>query len=220
MHWRRPKSKHLVTEFLARAAIFVSLLVVVPLSFGKDPTAGYPYSLVLLEHPMPILSSNTWKAIRSHQTDFSEELEGKLRINVQDGVIKSVTISQTTGSKAADAEVINWIEKKWRFRSEITRRFVLPVILIAPRTSAKGVPLIPTPLILRKKDLNQLKTIRARRMMIRLEIDHGTITRIDVSESTGDPQLDAAAIRWVEKHWICAKDQSGLFRLPVALLDN
>jgi hypothetical protein len=198
----------------------VSLLVVVPMSFGKDPNGEDPYSRLLLEHPTPKLSSNTWKTIRSHQKNFSEELEGKLRINVQNGVIESVTISRSTGSKAADAELVKWIEKKWRFRPETTKEINVPVILIAPRTSATGAPIIATPLILRKRELAQLKTIRARRMIIRLEIDHGTITKINVSESTGDPKLDAAAIRWVEEHWIFAKDQSGLFRLPVALIDN
>jgi hypothetical protein len=150
MHWRRAKSEHLVTEFLTPAAILVPLLVVVPVLFGKDPNGEDFYSRSLLKHPTPNLSSNTWNTIRSHQKNFSEELEGKLRINVQNGVIESVTISQSTESKAADAELVEWIEKKWRFRPEITKEINVPVILNAPRTSAKdqsGLFRLPVALI-------------------------------------------------------------------------
>ena len=41
-------------------------------------------------------------------------------------------------------------------------------------------------------------------------VEKGTIRKIGVLKSTGDPKLDAASVRWVKENWVFTKDQTGL----------
>jgi hypothetical protein len=52
-------------------------------------------------------------------------------------------------------------------------------------------------------------------MMISLELDHGTIRKIGVLNSSGVSKLDAASVRWVKENWVFTKDQTGLYQMPV-----
>jgi hypothetical protein len=89
------------------------------------------------------------------------------------------------------------------------------VYVIPPKALATGTWTIAKPLTLTKSEIPHGVTIKTQRMIISLELDHGAITKIGVLKSTGNPNLDAASVRWVKENWVFNKDQSGLFQLPV-----
>ena len=99
-------------------------------SFATESAAEEQYNQILLKHPQPRLHWATWRTIQAQQKGALSQLAAKLLITVDKGVTKSVAITQSTGFDAADADLVHWIETKWRFRPEITRRFTLPVYVI------------------------------------------------------------------------------------------
>jgi hypothetical protein len=126
-----------------------------------------------------------------------------------------VTIERSTGFKPADDEIVHWIQTKWQFRPEITHLYQLPVNVIPPKIITAGTRTIAKPLTLSKSEIAQGVTIKSQKMIISVEVDHGTITKIGVLRTTGDPRLDTAAIRWVKGNWIFKKDLSGRYQLPI-----
>ena len=210
MNWR----SRLYTRLISLAAALISLSSSLPV-FAEEPTGEDQYGRVLFAHPAPELSSETWKIIQTRQKGSIARLTGKLLITVEKGVTRSVTIEQSTGFKPADAEIVHWIQTKWQFRPEITHLYQLPVNVIPPKIIAAETRTIAKPLTLTKSEIAQGVTIKSQKMIISVEVDHGTITKIGVLRTTGDPKLDTAAIRWVKGNWIFKKDLSGRFQLPI-----
>jgi hypothetical protein len=140
--------------------------------------------------------------------------EAKLLITVEKGAIKSVTTKQSTGFKAADDEIADWIRTKWRFRPGITRTINQSIYISAPRALLAGDRTLTGPLTLTKGDLGKDIAISTERLLIWTEIDQGRLTKIGVLKSTGDPKLDAAAVRWVKENWVFSS-KNGIFEIPV-----
>jgi hypothetical protein len=207
MNWR--------SRLISLAAALISLCSSLPVSFAAEPTGEDQYGRLLFEHPAPELSSGTWKTIQTRQKGSIARLTGKLLISVDKGVTRSVTVEQSTGFKPADDEIVHWIQTKWQFRPEITHFYRLPVYVIPPKVTTAGTRTIGKPLIVSKSEIAEGVTIKSQKMIISVEVDHGTITKIGVSRSTGDPKLDTAAVRWVKENWVFKKDLSGQFQLPV-----
>ena len=97
----------------------------------------------------------------------------------------------------------------------LTNLYHLPVYLIPPKPVAARTRTIGKPLTLTNSEIAQGITIKTQKMTISLELDHGTIRKIGVLKSTGDPKLDAASVRWVKENWVFTKDQTGLYQMPV-----
>ena len=207
MNWR--------SRLISLAAALIPLSSSLPVSFAEEPTGEDQYGRLLFEHPAPELSSETWKIIQTRQKGSITRLAGKLLIIVDKGVTRSVTVEQSTGFKPADDEIARWIQTKWQFRPEITHVYQLPVNVIPPKIITAGTRTIAKPLTLTKSEIAEGVTIKSQKMIISVEVDHGTITKIGVLRTTGDPKLDTAAIRWVKENWVFKKDLSGRFQLPI-----
>jgi hypothetical protein len=184
-------------------------------SSAKEPTDADRLNRLLFEHPALELTPDTWKIIQTRQKESTARLSGKLLIIAEKGVTRSVTIEESTGFKTADDELVHWVQAKWHFRPEITNLYHLPVYLIPPKPLAAGTRMIGKPLTLTSSEIAQGITIKTQKMMISLELDHGIIRKIDVLNSSGNPKLDAASVRWVKENSVFTKDQTGLYQMPV-----
>jgi hypothetical protein len=183
-------------------------------SFAKEPTPQEKYDRELLEHPVPVITPATWKTMWPSLKDSWSPSEVKLLITVEKGAIKSVAIKQSTGFKAADDEIADWIRTKWRFQPGTTRTINVPIYISATRALRPGGRILTRPLTLTKGDLGRGIAISTERLLIWTEIDRGRIAKIGVLKSTGDPKLDAAAIRWVKGNWVFSS-KNGIFETPV-----
>ncbi|MFY9986478.1 MAG: hypothetical protein WAK31_17070 [Chthoniobacterales bacterium] len=45
------------------------------------------------------------------------------------GVVVSASMSQSSGLKAADDEIRNWVKQKWSFNPKDSGSFALPIVL-------------------------------------------------------------------------------------------
>lgn len=215
MRYRKFQRGHSATLLCVLTSALPLLILTLSPSSAKEPTDEDQLNRLLFEHPALELTPDTWKIIQTRQKGSSARLEGKLLIIVEKGVTKSVRIEESTGFKTADDELVHWVQAKWHFRPEITSLYRLPVYLIPPKPVAAGARTIGKPVTLTSSEIAQGITIKTQKMMISLELDHGTIRKIGVLKSTGDPKLDAASVRWVKENWVFTKDQTGLYQMPV-----
>jgi hypothetical protein len=195
-------------------AIVAALFCRASPSFAKEPTPQEKYDRVLFEHPMPQITPATWKIMWPALKDSWSPAEAKLLITVEKGTIKSVATKQSTGFKAADDEIADWIGTKWRFQPGTTRTINQSIYISAPMALLPGGRTLTRPLTLTKGELGKGVTISTERLLIRTDIDQGRITKISVLKSTGDRKLDAAAVRWVKENWALSS-KSGIFETPV-----
>jgi hypothetical protein len=159
-------------------------------SFAKEPTPQEKYDRELLEHPVPVITPATWKTMWPSLKDSWSPSEVKLLITVEKGAIKS------------------------RFQPGTTRTINVPIYISATRALRPGGRILTRPLTLTKGDLGRGIAISTERLLIWTEIDRGRIAKIGVLKSTGDPKLDAAAIRWVKGNWVFSS-KNGIFETPV-----
>jgi hypothetical protein len=216
MNWR----PCLQTDLTSLAAAIISLLVVVPASFAKEPVPAEEWNQFLLKHPQPHLSWATWKIVGAQEKATASPLQAELLILVEKGVIKSVAIEHSTGFEAADVEVAHWVLTKWRFRPEITHSFTLPVSIIDRRVLRPGDEITAKPITLSHSDIANGKKAKIQNLLLNVDVDHGKITNITVIESSGNPKIDAGAVRWVTKNWLFANNQTGRYRLPVTFSEK
>jgi TonB family protein len=201
-------------RLLLLMAIVVALFFKTSPSFAKESTPQEQWDQIAFEHPMPRVTPATWKIMWPVLKDSWSPAEAKLLITVEKGTIKSVAIKQSTGFKAADDDIADWIRTKWHFRPGITRTIGQSIYISAPMAYLPGGRTLTRPLTLTKRDLGKDVTISTERLLIRTDIDQGRITKISVLKSTGDRELDAAAVRWVKENWALSS-KSGVFETPV-----
>jgi hypothetical protein len=91
----------------------------------------------LLRSPRPELTSNTWSQLRYIQA--GQAVECKISMGVKRGEVLWTTMSKTTGLKAADDEICNWVKRTWRFSPDMSGTFSLPLVL-HPRQALVSTP--------------------------------------------------------------------------------
>jgi hypothetical protein len=183
-------------------------------SFAKALTPEENYDRILLKHPVPQITQATWKIMQPTLRYSWSPVATKVLITVENGAIKSVVTKQSTGLKAADDDVADWVRTKWRFRPGITGTFNFPVYINSNAVLLRGGETLERPLTLTKGQLGKDVAISTERLVIRTDIDQGRITKIGVLKSTGDRKLDAAAVRWVKENLIFSS-KNGVFLTPV-----
>ena len=105
--------------FMARALPI--LLLVFSLCLYKADAAK------VVNSPRPELNGNTWIRLRS--IGHGQPIPCKIAIAVKSGVVLSASMSQSSGLKAADDEICNWIKRKWSFNAKESGGFVRPSVL-------------------------------------------------------------------------------------------
>jgi hypothetical protein len=212
MNWR----PRLQTGLISLAVALISFFTPVAASFAK----GAPFDQFLLKHPQPHLSWATWKIVAAQEKAVASPLQAELLILVEKGVTKSVAITHSTGFETADVEVAHWVLTKWRFRPEITHSFTLPVYIIDDRGLHSGDEITAKPISLSHSDIAHGKKAKIHNLLLNVDVDHGKMTNITVIESSGNPKIDAGAVRWVAKNWLFSNNQTGRYRLPVAFSEK
>jgi hypothetical protein len=81
----------------------------------------------LLNSPRPELNGNTWRQLRA--IGHGQPIPCKIAIGVKRGVVVSVSMSRSSGLKAADDEICNWVKQKWSFNPKESGGFALPIVL-------------------------------------------------------------------------------------------
>jgi hypothetical protein len=76
----------------------------------------------------PQLTGNTWRKLR-FIIPAGKAVECTASISVKSGVVVLVTMSQSTGLKAADAEICDWIKRRWQFNPKLSGTFAMPLVL-------------------------------------------------------------------------------------------
>src|SRR5260221_6770227 len=208
MRYRKFLRGHSAPLLCVLTSVVALILLTLSPSSAKEPTDGDRLNRLLFEHPALELTPDTWKIIQTRQKESTARLSGKLLIIVEKGVTRSVTIEESTGFKPADDELVHWVQAKWHFRPEITNLYHLPVHLIPPKPVAAGARTIGKPITLTSSEIAQCITTKTQKMMISLGLDHGTIRKIGVLKSTGDPKLDAASDHWVKENRVLTKDHN------------
>jgi hypothetical protein len=82
----------------------------------------------LASSPRPQLTGNTWRKL-SFNIPAGKAVECTASISVKSGVVVLVTMSQSTGLKAADAEICDWIKRRWQFNPKLSGTFAMPLVL-------------------------------------------------------------------------------------------
>ena len=204
----------LYVRLILLAAALTFLFPKASLSLATEPAAEEQYNQILLKHPRPRLHWATWRMIQAQQKGALSQLAAKLLITVDKGMTKSVAIEQSTGFETADADLVHWIETKWRFRPEITRRFTLPVYVINDSIFSSPHVTVTKALTPPQSDIVHGKSIKNRKLLLDIELDHGKIIDVRVFQSSGNPKLDAATVQWVTTSWTFPKSRTGLYHLP------
>jgi hypothetical protein len=88
----------------------------------------------LFDSPRPELNGNTWRQLRA--IGHGHPIPCKIAIGVKRGVVVSASMSQSSGLKAADDEICNWVKQKWRFNPKDSGSFALPIVLHPDRALA------------------------------------------------------------------------------------
>jgi len=185
-------------------------------SLATEPAAEEQYNQILLKHPPPHLSSATWKIVGAEEKRSPLPLEATLVIAVEKGVVKSLAIKHSTGFTAADLELVHWIQTKWRFRPEITRRFTLPVEIVDNKVLPAGNRyLAGRPPSLTKSEIAQGKRITTQKLVLSADVVHGQVINIRVLQSTGDPKMDAGGVRWATQNEVFKNNQTGHFQFAI-----
>jgi hypothetical protein len=201
-------------DLLPLAAALISFSVSSSASFANEITPQEKYDRILLANPTPQITPATWKTMWPAINNSWSPLEAIVLITVEKGAIKSVTTKQSTGFKAADDEIADWIRTKWRFRPGTTRTITMPIYLNATRALLRGGETLTRPLTLTKRDLGKDVTISTERLLISIEVVQEQITKIRILKSTRDSKLDAAAVRWVRANWT-SSSKNGISLIPI-----
>ena len=82
----------------------------------------------LLSSPRPHLTVNTWRKLEFN-IPAGKAVECTASIKVTSGAVVLVKMSQSTGLKAADDEICDWIKRQWRFNPELSGTFTMPLVL-------------------------------------------------------------------------------------------
>jgi hypothetical protein len=97
----------------------------------------------LFNSPRPELNGNTWRQLRA--IGRGQPIACKIAIGVNHGVVLSAAMSQSSGLKAADDEICNWVKQKWSFKPKDSGSFALPIVL-HPHRALVTTPGEPAPL--------------------------------------------------------------------------
>jgi hypothetical protein len=81
----------------------------------------------LSNSPRPERNGNTWRQLRA--IGHEQPIPCKITIGVNRGAVVSASMSQSSGLKAADDEICNWVKRKWRFNPKASGSFALPIVL-------------------------------------------------------------------------------------------
>jgi hypothetical protein len=81
----------------------------------------------LFNSPRPELNGNTWRQLRA--IGRGQPIPCKIAIGVKRGVVVSASMSQSSGLKAADDGICNWVKQKWWFNPKDSGSFALPIVL-------------------------------------------------------------------------------------------
>ena len=82
----------------------------------------------LLHSPRPQLTGGSWNRLR-YDVPAGAAIACITSINVEEGAVVSVTMSQSTGLKKADDEICDWIKRKWRFDPKFSGTVAVPLVL-------------------------------------------------------------------------------------------
>jgi hypothetical protein len=82
----------------------------------------------LANSPRPELTGITWRKLRFN-IPAGKAVECTTSISVKSGVVVLVRMSQSTGLKAADDEICDWIKRRWQFDPKLSGTFALPLVL-------------------------------------------------------------------------------------------
>ena len=82
----------------------------------------------LFKAPRPELTAETWRRL-TFNIPVGKAVECRTAISVNGGAVVSVRMSQSTGLKAADEEICDWIKQRWQFNPKLSGSFEIPLVL-------------------------------------------------------------------------------------------